>query len=121
MPRFVILHHDSPRGEHFDLMLEHDHVLKTWTLPRLPEPGVEMECEALADHRLAYLDYEGSISGDRGGVTRWDHGKYVTEHQSNLEWTVELAGEKITGRAALVRSPEQEHHWRFLLAEKNRK
>ena len=92
MPRFVILRHDSPRGEHFDFMLEAGDVLKTWALPRPPEIGVEMDCEALADHRLAYLDYEGPISGQRGSVTRWDCGTYTLERQSDAEWTVNLVG-----------------------------
>ena len=52
-------------------MLEAGDVLKTWALPQPPQPGVEMECTALADHRLAYLDYEGPLSGNRGAVTRW--------------------------------------------------
>ena len=77
MPRFVILRHDHPRGVHFDFMLEAGGVLKTWALPEPPRPGVEMECEALGDHRLAYLDYEGPISGDRGSVVRWDRGEYA--------------------------------------------
>jgi hypothetical protein len=53
MPRFVILRHDSPRGVHYDLMLEDGDVLKTWALPQPPEAGVEMVCDALPDHRLA--------------------------------------------------------------------
>ena len=39
VPRFVILRHDSPRGEHFDFMLEAAGVLKTWALPQPPEIG----------------------------------------------------------------------------------
>ena len=45
---------------------------------------VEMDAEVLPDHRLAYLDYEGPISGDRGSVTRWDRGTYDVEHQSGI-------------------------------------
>ncbi len=74
MPRFVILCHENHRGAHFDFMLESGDVLKTWALPQPPASGVEIECEALADHRLAYLDYEGPVSGGRGSVARWDRG-----------------------------------------------
>ena len=49
-------------------------MLKTWACREPPQAGVEIPCEALADHRLAYLDYEGPISGGRGSVTRWDRG-----------------------------------------------
>ena len=95
MPRFVILRHDSPQGVHFDLMLEAGEVLKTWSLPQPPEPGVEMACNSLPDHRLLYLDYEGPISGDRGSVSRWDRGTYCIERQDEREWIVELAGNRI--------------------------
>ena len=39
MPRFVILRHDKPRGEHFDFMLEAGDVLKTWALALAPGSG----------------------------------------------------------------------------------
>ena len=76
MPRFVVLRHDSPEGMHYNLMLEVGGVLRTWSLPEPPVAGVELECRLLADHRLAYLDYKGPISGGRGTVTRWDRGTY---------------------------------------------
>ena len=40
------------------------------SLSEPPPVGVEIECRLLADHRLAYLDYEGPISGGRGSVAR---------------------------------------------------
>jgi hypothetical protein len=116
MPRFVILRHDAPRGVHFDFMLESGGVLKTWSLPQPPRPGVEILCEALPDHRLAYLDYEGPVSGDRGTVTRWDHGTCTIERQTDVEWTVQLNGERTTGLATLRPMPDQPGQWRFLVA-----
>ena len=101
MPRFVILRHDSPRGVHYDLMLEVGDALKTWALPQPPEAGVEMTCDALPDHRLAYLDYEGPISGERGSVTRWDRGTCRIIEQSDTQWIVEFRGEKLVGRVTL--------------------
>jgi hypothetical protein len=112
MPRFVILRHDSPRGVHFDLMLEAGDVLKTWALPRPPRPDDAMECDALGDHRLAYLDYEGPLSNDRGAVTRWDHGHYAVERQSDAEWVVLFHGEKLAGRATLQWTAENSGRWR---------
>jgi hypothetical protein len=113
MPCFVLLHHESPRGAHFDLMIEAGDVLKTWALPRLPWPGEEMPCEELADHRLAYLDYEGPISNDRGTVTRCDRGIYTVQTQSNDLWVIDLAGESLVGRARLERIADQPGQWRF--------
>ena len=76
MPRFVILEHDHP-ALHWDLMLEAGDVLQTWRLAEPPAPGLAIEATALADHRLAYLDYEGPISGNRGTVSRWDAGVFT--------------------------------------------
>ena len=45
----------------------------------VPAPGVEMIAEALGDHRLDYLDYEGPVSGDRGLVSRWDRAVTAVE------------------------------------------
>jgi hypothetical protein len=116
MPRFTILRHDSPGGVHWDFLLEMGPVLKTWALPHLPEPDVEMTCEALADHRLDYLDYEGPVSEQRGSVVRWDWGTYRLDRQSDRELVVELSGEKLSGRAALNRLAEPSGGWRFSFA-----
>lgn len=116
MPQFAVLRHDSPRGVHFDFLLEVDDVLKTWALPQPPQPGVEMECEALDDHRMVYLDFEGSLSGQRGSVTRWDRGAYLLERRSDTEWVVFLEGEKVTGEVSLRRMAGDSSRWRFLIA-----
>jgi hypothetical protein len=116
MPRFVILQHDTPSGAHFDFMLASGDALKTWSLPAPPQPGVTMECEALADHRLAYLDYEGPVSGDRGSVARWDRGEYTTEQRGDTMWIVRLVGDKVTGTVTLRRQPGTSNRWQFELA-----
>src|SRR3569623_1675370 len=103
MPRFVVLRHECPpshpRGLHWDFMLEAGETLKTWSLPQSPgefvnqadAPLESMQVEALADHRLAYLDYEGPISGDRGVVSRFVRGEYEIVSQCD-DWVVELRG-----------------------------
>lgn len=75
MPRYVILTHDHP-FLHWDFMLEGDGVLRTWRLLEEPVAGRTVRAEALPDHRDAYLDYEGPVSGGRGSVVQWDHGTY---------------------------------------------
>ena len=67
--RFVIQKHTTGGASHYDLMLEAGGALATWRLRRLPtvmKPGGSMPAQALPDHRLAYLSYEGEISGGRG-------------------------------------------------------
>jgi len=69
--RFVIQFHDAPDGPHYDLMLEHEGALATWRLEELPGGAGgagAMPAEKLPDHRLAYLSYEGPVSGGRGSV-----------------------------------------------------
>ncbi|MBX7103891.1 MAG: hypothetical protein K1X57_07410 [Gemmataceae bacterium] len=75
MPRYVILHHDWPTS-HFDLMLEVGLVLKTWRVNRVPIAGEPEQAEAIDDHRLEYLTYEGPISRGRGNVRRVESGEY---------------------------------------------
>ena len=77
-PRFVLLRHNmepsNERSDHWDLMLEHEGLLVTYELTRLPsEPG-PFEVRRLPDHRLHYLDFEGEIAGNRGHVVRLDRG-----------------------------------------------
>jgi hypothetical protein len=102
MPRFVILQHETDAGSHYDLMLEVGGVLKTWSLSEPPEADREVACRSLPDHRLAYLDYEGPISGGRGSVKRWDQGTYQREEPIAAEWVVELFGDRMVGRATLT-------------------
>lgn len=113
MPRFALLRHESPRGLHWDLLLEAGGILRTWALERLPDAGGDIACQKLADHRLAYLDYEGPVSGDRGSVSRWDRGSYRIERESDTELVVELTGERLNGWASLRRAPDGPDRWDF--------
>ncbi|MEX0979391.1 MAG: DNA polymerase ligase N-terminal domain-containing protein [Pirellulales bacterium] len=115
MPRYVILLHELPDGHerstHWDLMLERGDALRTWALP--VEPALNMDCEArqLADHRLAYLEYEGLISEDRGRVTRWDQGEYRPLAETPATIHVVLEGSKLRGRLTLEKGVRT-HFWR---------
>jgi hypothetical protein len=106
MPRFVILRHDMPPGSarptHWDLMLEYQGMLRTWALRQPPSSGCELTAEELPDHRLAYLDYEGEVSGNRGRVTRWDAGTYEIVSQAP-ELRIALRGEKLIGEMTFSR------------------
>ncbi len=75
MPRFVILEHDWPE-RHWDLMLEAGTALRTWRLSAPLAPGADVGAQAIGDHRLLYLDFEGPVSGNRGCVKRWDWGEF---------------------------------------------
>ena len=76
--RFVILHHQTTMDAHWDVMLESDIGLATWSITPQCTSGSSFTCQAmpLSPHRKHYLDYEGEISGNRGTVRRIDAGTY---------------------------------------------
>ena len=105
MPRFVLLEHRW-NGVHWDLMFETapGGLMPTWAIDAPVVPGRDLPARRLADHRAAYLDYEGEISGGRGTVRRVDRGVYEP-----LAWTddlvrVRLEGAQLVGLAVLRRA-----------------
>jgi len=98
--RFVILEHHH-EGIHYDLMLEHAGVLKTWRLPQPLRPGTAQQATYSYDHRSVYLDYEGPVSGNRGHVVRWDAGVYEGAITSDAQLEVRLAGKRCQGQLQL--------------------
>jgi DNA polymerase Ligase (LigD) len=121
MPRFVILRHETPAGfpreSHFDLMLQVAGALRTWAMERLPALGEDVSAERLPDHRLAYLDYEGKVSGERGSVSRVDTGDYECLQESKTQFVVRVTGQKIRGTLTLILDDEATHRWRVSLSE----
>jgi len=110
MRRFVVLHHETPphaqRPSHFDLMIEADGALWTWALPQWPEPAVPLDVEPLPDHRLAYLEYEGPISGDRGHVTRRESGTCEVLCRDDARTVVRVYAAQLRGTIKIETAPE---------------
>jgi hypothetical protein len=105
MPRFVILCHQmppqSPRPDHWDLMLEDGDHLLTWSLPAAPLVGEQFWALPLAEHRLDYLDYEGPLTGDRGSVTRHDWGSYKKLSDNDQQQVFMLRGQDKPSRVTI--------------------
>lgn len=115
--RFVLLRHQMPDGDrdsHWDLMIENNGALATWALVDLPCAAPSQSVERLADHRLAYLTYEGPISSNRGVVTRWDEGACKLLEQSDSRWSVIVHGKRIQGSLTLSRDPDRSWAMRFV-------
>ena len=101
--RFVILWHEMPlnsdtdtsRGDHFDLMFQVGQQLRSWACESEPQVGASLHVKRLPKHRLAYLDYEGPISNDRGRVSRWDFGDYELVHETEDQFIVKAHGAKL--------------------------
>jgi hypothetical protein len=103
LPRFVILEHDRD-GVHWDVMLERGGVLATWSVGSPIVPGRGLDATKLPDHRVAYLDYEGPISGDRGVVRRLARGHYLVRHWDGDRVGVTLVGDQLSGELELSRA-----------------
>ncbi len=116
--RYVILKHATPPGYarplHWDLMLEDDGVLLTWALASEPLTGGSTAAEQLAPHRLAYLDFEGEVSGGRGVVQRFDAGRFQWIKRRDDFIRIQLAGKVLSGHVTLQRQGE---HWRATFSD----
>lgn len=93
--KFVVLRHDPgpkftrQQQTHWDWMFEKpDGMLRTFATDCLEslDERVNLLAESLADHRHAYLDYEGPISNDRGTVRRVIRGVYQLCFASPHRW-----------------------------------
>ena len=113
MLRYVILEHDHPYV-HWDLMLEVGERLRTWRLAAAPEFGKPVVAEASFDHRLAYLEYEGPVSGGRGRVKRWDYGSYTLQADEAGRLVLHLNGQRLKGTVTLSCSDGQ---WLFQIED----
>jgi len=119
MPRFAVLRHDTPPGSprpvHWDFLLEDGDSLLTWALSEPPAAGRPIPAEPLPNHRPAYLDYEGPVSGNRGTVTRWDAGTFQWRQRGARKLAVTLDGRVLCGEAVLTRADDLTLCWQFEL------
>ncbi len=120
--RFVVQRHRA-RRLHYDLRLEVDGVLASWAVPRGPtlDADVRRMAVQVEDHPLEYVDFEGVIpAGQYGGgdVIVWDWGTWQPEEETPDpraaieagELKFSLAGERLRGRFALVRTSGRGDH-----------
>lgn len=102
-------------------MLERDGALVTWRLMELPEfHGAQsnlVDATRLANHRLAYLDYEGEVSGNRGRVDRVDRGELEWLKVTPDAFAVRLRGDLFHGDITLARVDGA--CWRLTLLTRN--
>lgn len=102
--QFVVLEHDTGQGVHWDLMVESGEMLATWQLFLAPlKQQSQIDARRIFDHRLAYLEYEGSISHGRGNAVQWDRGRCQIIDCDALQWIINFDGRRIHGRYTLQR------------------
>lgn len=113
MPRFVLLEHRW-EGIHWDFMLERGASLRTWAIDAPVVPGSDLPARSLPDHRLAYLEYEGPVSGDRGRVRRVAEGYYYVRAWGEDRITLTLDGAQLSGIVTLSRGGAAGWSFRFV-------
>lgn len=119
MHRTAVLLHTLPSGEsHFDWLIdqpaaEYEHRLLSWRCAQNPAGGLDFRGELLPDHRAVYLDFEGSISGNRGYVQRIASGfvQSIMQGPNTLDLTIQWANSLVhyTGH----REDQDRNQWGF--------
>jgi hypothetical protein len=106
--RYVILHHTGVAEPHYDLMIESrpGGPLHTWRCPAWPIERAT-RVERIADHRRAYLDYEGEVGGGRGEVRRVAAGTFRLDLGADGHWELS-SGE---GQRLVLRREGQTETW----------
>jgi len=133
-PIFVIQEHDAST-HHWDLRLEIEGVLKSWSIPRgpVPDPSEKRWAIPTEDHPLAYAEFEGVIPEDEyggGAVIIWDRGTWsglkddedgnevpLADQLDDGHSVFRLHGDKLTGGWALQRFESDEDEPRWLLVK----
>ncbi len=122
--RYVVQRHRAT-ADHYDLRLEADGVLLSWAVPKGPtlDPARRRTAFRVGDHPMEYLHFEGVLphgSYGAGDVIVWDTGHYRPHGTDDPraaveagELHVDVFGERIRGRLALVRRgpPDEREQW----------
>ncbi|HYY51894.1 MAG TPA: DNA ligase D [Myxococcales bacterium] len=114
-PTFVVHKHDATRL-HYDVRLEMDGALASWSVPKGPtyDPGIKRLAIQTEDHPLEYGSFEGRIpDGEYGAGDSliWDNGSCdsippgkLSEQRKKGHIVVEFHGKKLQGQWHLVRT-----------------
>jgi bifunctional non-homologous end joining protein LigD len=115
--RFVVHEHHASRL-HFDLRLEMNGVLKSWSVPKGPSmnPADKRLAVMVEDHPLDYIAFRGEIAEGNygaGEVEIWDSGTYepIENELDKGKLVVELMGAKLKGAFHLVRLKDKAKEW----------
>jgi hypothetical protein len=114
--KFVILEHFLPtldRPDHYDLMfLLPSGLLRTWSVRRRPDSSGRLEALSLADHRPAYLTYQGPTKHGGGWVRRWTRGRFRTLVQQDRCWRM-IVESPLLGGVVTLEQADDGSPWRY--------
>jgi bifunctional non-homologous end joining protein LigD len=133
-----VVHKHAARALHYDLRLELEGVLKSWAVPKGPSLDTALKRLAVMveDHPFDYRDFEGVIPEGNygaGSVIIWDRGFYQHPAAKDREESEKLlldglnkgnmkfvlAGEKLRGEFALVKTKMDGKSWLLLKKKDN--
>jgi len=131
-PRVYVIQKHHAAHLHYDLRLESGGVLKSWAVPKGPslDPADRRLAVEVEDHPLDYAGFEGAIPAGEygaGAVIVWDRGTFLPQGGESFEAMlekgaakIEIAGEKLAGGFALVRTRfgGKKNNW-LLIKEKD--
>lgn len=126
---FCVQRHHA-RQAHYDLRLEHAGALLSWAVPQGPtlDPSVKRLAVRVEDHPLDYASFEGVIPAGNygaGSVMLFDTGHWrilappgIEAQLARGDLKFELAGQKLRGSFALVRTGRKARQEEWLLLKK---
>jgi bifunctional non-homologous end joining protein LigD len=116
---------------HYDFRLEVDGALKSWAVPKGPTLDAEIKRLAMMveDHPMDYGGFEGVIPKGNygaGSVMLWDRGTYellgdapADQQLTRGDFKFRLAGEKLAGEFAIVRTKRGKGNEWLLIKKKD--
>ena len=116
---------------HYDFRLEVAGALKSWAVPKGPtlDPSIKRLAMLVEDHPLEYGSFEGVIPKGNygaGSVMLWDRGTYellgdatAEEQLARGDFKFRLAGDKLSGDFAIVRTKRGKGNEWLLLKKKD--
>jgi len=118
MPHCVILCHETPEtatiDSHLDFMLQANDELLTWRWDEIPQDNQVFVALRLANHRIEYLTLEGTLSDNRGTVTRIDHGTFEPPiENTQQQFSIFIQTTKLQGELVAQSLAEGEWEFRF--------
>ena len=103
---FGVQRHDATRaGLHYDLRLERDGMLKSWSIPKGMPTNKRHLAIATPDHKISWLKFEGNIpegSYGAGNVKLDSKSTYKTVSYKPKKWVFYVNAGKYQGKYTLV-------------------
>lgn len=124
VPTALLRHTRDGDDVHFDWLIAQDadacEPLITLQVPRAVHEmaaGEQVAARRIADHRTAYLTYEGPVSGDRGHVTRVARGEATLDAPTTQATTISVRWGTTAARYVVARSNDDSADWRITCLE----